>query len=78
MASQGKFNSQISDEQLKQILKDLGKKNLEVTRSEFDTIIVAKMVSLQQLGLASCTICGHVAYEEELMAHERAHGIHLA
>jgi len=72
------LNQNISEKELAQILKDLGKKNLDVIRAEFDTIIIAKKINLQHMGLASCSICGYIAFEEELVAHERAHGIHLA
>ena len=40
-----------------------------------DTIIIAIKVPIEDFGLGRCTICGFVAYPDELIAHERAHGI---
>jgi len=37
--------------------------------------VIAKKADVEDFGLARCEICGHVAFEEELFAHRRAHGI---
>lgn len=46
-----------------------------VMLSEPNTFIVAKKTSVEDFGLAQCEICGFVAFDEELFAHRRAHGI---
>jgi len=59
-------------------LKQTGKiKELQVIPSEKNVLIIATKVPIEGFGFVRCTICGFVMYEEELMAHERAHGIFL-
>jgi len=60
-------------------LKHTGKfKELQIIPSEKNIWIIAAKVPIEGFGFVRCTICGFVMYEEELMAHERAHGIFLA
>ena len=64
---------------LELFLKQTGKiKDLQVIPSEKNVLIIAAKVPIEGFGFVRCTICGFVMYEEELMAHERAHGIFLA
>jgi hypothetical protein len=59
-------------------LKQTGKiKELQIIPSEKNVLIIASKVPIEGFGFVRCTICGFVMYEEELMAHERAHGIFL-
>ena len=60
-------------------LKKTGKiKELQVIPSEKNVLIIATKIPIEGFGLVRCSICGFVLYEEESMAHERAHGIFLA
>ncbi|MBI5147272.1 MAG: hypothetical protein HZA84_08690 [Thaumarchaeota archaeon] len=52
-------------------------KDLQIIQSDSDTIILATKVMIEHFGLGRCSICGFVAFKDELFAHERAHGIGL-
>lgn len=68
----------LKKEDLELFLKKTGKiKDYQLIPADSDTIIIAIKVPIEDFGLARCTICGFVAYQEELIAHERAHGIGL-
>lgn len=68
----------VTKDGLEHFLKKTGKiKELQIIPSDSDTIIIAKKVMIENFGLARCTICGFVAHAEELLAHERAHGVQL-
>ena len=59
-------------------LKKTGKiKELQIIPSEKNVLIIATKIPIEGFGFVRCSICGFVMYEEELMAHERAHGIFL-
>lgn len=66
----------LSKEDLKSFLKKTGRiKEYHTVPAGEDTTIIAIKVPIEDFGLARCTICGFVAYLEEIIAHERAHGI---
>ena len=50
-------------------------KEYQLTLAGKDTIIIAIKVPIENFGLGRCIICGFVAYPDELIAHERTHGI---
>jgi len=52
-------------------------KDYQLIPADSDTIIIAIKVPIEDFGLARCNMCGFVAYKEELIAHERAHGVGL-
>lgn len=69
----------LTKDELEIFLKKTGKiKELELIPVESDTVIIATKVMIEHFGLARCTICGFVTYKEDLISHERAHGIYLA
>lgn len=47
----------------------------EVTNTYNDGFLVAKKANVEDFGLSTCELCGYVAFEEELFAHRRTHGI---
>jgi hypothetical protein len=53
-------------------------KELQVIPSEKNVWVMAIEIPIEGFGLVRCSVCGFVMYEEEVMAHERAHGIFLA
>lgn len=68
----------LKKEDLALFLKKTGKiKAYQLIPADSDTIIIAIKVPIEDFGLARCTICGFVAYHDELIAHERAHGVSL-
>ena len=72
-------DKKLTKDDLELFLKRTGKiKELQLILSDSDTVIVAAKVMIEHFGLARCTICGFVTYQEDLFAHERAHGIYLA
>lgn len=67
----------VTIDELEHFLKKTGKiRDLQIIPSD-STVIVAKKVMIEQFGLARCSICGFVTHSEELLAHERAHGVSL-
>jgi hypothetical protein len=60
---------------LKLFLKDTGKSEYCIQQADPGTFVLAKVVPIDNFGLATCEICGFVAFDEELFAHRRAHGI---
>ena len=69
----------LTEDDLELFLKRTGKiKELQIIHSENDVLIIVKKISIEGYGFVRCSICGFVMFEEELMAHERAHGIFLA
>lgn len=72
-------DKKLTKDDLELFLKRTGKiKELQIIPSDSDTVIIATKVMVEHFGLARCTICGFVTYKEDLFAHERAHGLHLA
>ena len=68
----------LTKDELESFLKKTGKiKDLQLIPTDSDTIIIATKVMIEHFGLARCSICGFVTYQEDLVAHERAHGIQL-
>ena len=68
----------LTKDDLELFLKNTGKiKTLQLIPTDSDTIIIATKVMIEHFGLARCNICGFVTYQEDLVAHERAHGIQL-
>ena len=66
----------LSKEGLESFLKKTDRiKEYQIIPADKDTVIIAIKVPIEDFGLARCTICGFVAYPDELIAHERAHGI---
>ena len=63
---------------LQLFLKDTGRLEYSILKSDLATFVVAKVVPIEDFGLLKCNICGYVlSSEEELIAHQRAHGIQL-
>ena len=63
---------------LKMFLKETGRLKYSILQSDLTTFVVAKVVPIEEFGLLKCNICGYVvSSEEELTAHQRAHGIQL-
>jgi len=63
-------------EDLELFLKKTDKlEDYQLIPADSDTIILAIKVPIEDFGLARCNMCGFVAYKEELIAHERAHGV---
>jgi len=62
---------------LKSFIKYTGKSDYDMLQADSETIVLAKLTSIRNFGLATCEICGYVATDEELFAHRRAHGIQL-
>jgi hypothetical protein len=66
----------LSKEDLESFLKKTDRdKEYQLIPAGDDTVIIAINVTIEDFGLGRCTICGFVAYPDELIAHERAHGI---
>ena len=69
----------LTKNELELFLKKTGKiRDLQLIKVDSDTVIIATKVMIEHFGLARCSICGFVTYAEELIAHERAHGIQIA
>jgi len=63
---------------LKMFLKETRRVEYSILKSDLTTFVVAKVVPIEDFGLLRCNICGYVvSSEEELTAHQRAHGIQL-
>jgi len=63
---------------LKIFLKETRRLEYSILKSDLTTFVVAKVVPIEDFGLLKCNICGYVvSSEEELTAHQRAHGIQL-
>ena len=58
---------------LESFLKD--KKGYVIKKINPESLLISKMANVEDFGLASCEICGYIAFEEELLAHRRTHGI---
>ncbi|QLH06651.1 hypothetical protein [Nitrosopumilus ureiphilus] len=68
----------VTKDELEYYLKKTGKiKELQIIPSDSDTVIIAKKVMIEHFGLSRCTICGFVTYKEDLISHERSHGIQI-
>ncbi len=67
--------NKVQKKKLDKFLDDNEMEGYSVMLAEPDTFIVAKKTSVEDFGLAQCEICGFVAFDEELFAHRRAHGI---
>lgn len=66
----------LTTDDIEWFLKKTGKiKDLQLIQSDSDTIILATKVMIEHFGLDRCSICGFVAFKDELFAHERTHGI---
>jgi len=69
-------DQKLEKEDLELFLKETGRdKVYHLIPADEDAIIIAIKVEIEKFGLSRCTICGFVAYPDELIAHERAHGI---
>ncbi|MGI0082605.1 MAG: hypothetical protein ACREAF_02785 [Nitrosopumilaceae archaeon] len=68
-------NENDTQKRLESFIKDTGKSGYEILRSDPETLVLAKVVRIEDFDLPRCEICGYVAPEEELFAHRRAHGI---
>ncbi len=73
--SQVILDVKIGKEVLFDFLKHAKKTNYNILEMDSNIFVIAKKVDVEDFGLARCEICGHVAFEEELFAHRRAHGI---
>jgi len=62
-------------ESLGSFIKDTNKIGYQILQSDSETLILAKVMQIEDFGLPTCEICGYAAPEEELFAHRRAHGI---
>ncbi len=63
---------------LRAFLKETARKDYSILQSDLTTFVMAKVVPIEEFGLLKCNICGYVvSSEEELTAHQRAHGIQL-
>jgi len=63
---------------LNAFLKNTARSEYSILKSDVETFVVAKVVPIEDFGLLKCNICGYVlSSEEELTAHQRAHGIQL-
>lgn len=69
------INENDVEKTLKSFIKDTGKSEYGILRSDSETFVLAKVVQIEDFGLPICEICGYAAPEEELFAHRRAHGI---
>lgn len=68
----------LSKDDLESFLKKTDRiKEYQIIPVDEDTIIIAIKVPIEDFGLARCTICGFVAYPDEIIVHEMAHGIQL-
>ncbi len=67
--------NKITKKTLDKFLAESGIEGYNVMLSEPDMFILAKKTSVEDFGLAQCEICGFVAFDEELFAHRRAHGL---
>ncbi len=72
-------DKKLTKDDLELFLKMTGKiKELQLISAESNTVIIATKVMIEHFDLARCSVCGFVAYPEDLFAHERAHGLYLA
>jgi hypothetical protein len=72
------IDKNLTKDELELFLKRTNKiKVLQIIPSEKDVFIIATKIPIEGFGLARCSICGFVIYKEEIMAHERAHGVSL-
>lgn len=57
-------------------LKETGKSKYKTRKLDSANFLLSKEVSIEDLDLLSCEMCGYVlSNETELMNHRRAHGI---
>lgn len=65
----------IGKEVLFDFLKHTKKINYDILEMDSNTFVIAKKVDVEDFGLGRCEMCGFVAFEEELFAHRRTHGL---
>ena len=65
----------IGKEVLFDFLKHAKKINYDILEMDSNTFVIAKKVDVEDFGLGRCEMCGFVAFEEELFAHRRTHGL---
>lgn len=71
-------SEKLSKDDLDLFLKRTGKiQDLQIIESDYNTVIVARKVSIEKFGLTRCSMCGFIMHEEERLSHERAHGVQL-
>lgn len=57
-------------------LKETGRTNYKTRKIDSKTFLLSKEVSIEDLDLLSCEICGYVLSNKyELMNHRRTHGL---
>jgi len=73
--SQVILDVKIGKEVLFDFLKHAKKTNYDILEMDSNIFVIAKKADVVDFGFGRCEICGYVAFEEELFAHRRAHGI---
>ena len=73
--SQAILDVKIGKEVLFDFLKHAKKINYDILEMDSNTFVIAKKVDVEDFGLGRCEMCGFVAFEEELFAHRRTHGL---
>lgn len=60
---------------LESFIKNTKMIGYDILQADSETLVIARVVHIEDFNLSQCEICGFVALEEELFAHRRAHGV---
>ena len=60
---------------LKSFLKKTNRSEYTIKKINSESFLISKKIDVEDLGLATCEICGLVDFEEKLFSHRWTHGI---